>query len=83
MVNVTAYMIAFDDQHQELVFPVDSGDLRDGDLLLLKTGETIPRDCKLLTGEVRTGDQTWRPPAIVPAGSVITEGSAKAYVVPA
>jgi Cu+-exporting ATPase len=81
--NVTAYMIAFDDQHRELVFPVDSGDLRDGDLLLLNAGETIPRDCKLLTGEVLVGDQTWRPPAIVPAGGVIIEGSAKAYVVPA
>lgn len=50
--SVTAYMIAFDDQHQELVFPVDSRDLRAGDLLLLKAGETVPADCKLLSGTI-------------------------------
>ena len=102
--SITAYMIAFDDEHQELIFPVDSKDLRAGDLLLLKTGEAVPADCKILSGEIRVrgsadggttdpivgepdkgtpagGDLTYAHPLVVPRGSLITSGTAKAYVI--
>jgi P-type Cu+ transporter len=48
---VMANMIAFDDQHQEQVFPVENKTLRVGDLILIKSGEQVPSDCKILWGE--------------------------------
>jgi Cu+-exporting ATPase len=39
-------MIAFDDQHQEIIFPVDSMQLKLGDLILIRNGEQIPADAK-------------------------------------
>jgi Cu+-exporting ATPase len=80
--NVTAYMIAFDDRHQELIFPVDALDLRVGDLLLLKAGEVIPAAAKLLSGEIQVGGKTWTPPLVVEKGGLIEKGTAKAYVAP-
>jgi Cu+-exporting ATPase len=88
--SVTAYMIAFDDQHQELIFPVDSKDLRTGDLLLLKAGEEIPADCKLLWGQVTIAENTsgkrsdppiFKAPQILKKGSLVESGTAKAYVI--
>ncbi|HEY4063369.1 MAG TPA: cation-translocating P-type ATPase [Puia sp.] len=46
-----ANMIAFDDQHQEVLFPVENTQLRSGDLVLIRTGEPVPADCKILWGE--------------------------------
>ncbi len=46
-----ANMIAFDDQHQEQLFPVESGQLRSGDLILIRAGEQVPADCKILWGD--------------------------------
>jgi Cu+-exporting ATPase len=46
-----ANMIAFDDQHQEILFPVDGAQLRSGDLILVRSGEQVPADCKILWGE--------------------------------
>ncbi len=48
---VMANMIAFDDQHQEQVFPVENKTLRVGDLVLIKSGEQVPADCKILWGD--------------------------------
>ena len=49
--KVMANMIAFDDKHQEQVFPVENTQLKNGDLILIKTGETVPVDCKILSGD--------------------------------
>lgn len=49
--KVMANMIAFDDQHQEQIFPVENSQLRSGDLILIKSGEQVPADCKILWGE--------------------------------
>lgn len=49
--KVMANMIAYDDQHQEQVFAVESEQLRPGDLILIRTGEQVPADCKILWGE--------------------------------
>ena len=51
-----ANMIAFDDKHQEQIFEVESKDLRIGDLLLIKNGEHVPMDCKILWGEANANE---------------------------
>jgi P-type Cu+ transporter len=48
--KVTANMIAFNDRYEEEIFPVDNETLRAGDLILIKSGEQIPADCKVLSG---------------------------------
>ncbi|HMJ48736.1 MAG TPA: cation-translocating P-type ATPase, partial [Ferruginibacter sp.] len=49
--KVMANMIAFDDHHREQVFTVENTQLKNGDLILIKNGETVPVDCKILSGE--------------------------------
>ncbi|MEO6328115.1 MAG: cation-translocating P-type ATPase [Ginsengibacter sp.] len=48
--KVMANMIAFDDEHREHIFPVENTTLHNGDLILIKTGEQVPADCKILWG---------------------------------
>jgi P-type Cu+ transporter len=87
--KVTANMIAFDDQHQELIFPVDSLQLKSGDLVLIRSGEQVPADAKILWGEgqvdeaIITGEsmpvsKTAKDRII--GGSVLIEGNLKAQV---
>jgi len=84
-----ANMIAFDDQHQEQIFPVESKDLRVGDLVLIKNGEHIPMDSKILWGEadvneaIITGEsipvrKTLKDKLI--GGSIVESGTVKAQV---
>lgn len=54
--KVMANMIAYDDQHQEHVFPVESSHLKVGDLLLIKSGEQVPMDCKILWGDASVNE---------------------------
>jgi Cu+-exporting ATPase len=49
--QVMATMIAFDDQHQEQYFPIENSQLQLGDLILIKTGEQVPIDAKIIWGE--------------------------------
>ena len=49
--KVMANMIAFDDAHQEHIFPVENIQLKVGDLILIKTGEQVPIDCRILWGD--------------------------------
>jgi len=49
--QVMATMIAFDDQHQEQYFPIDNSQLQVGDLILIKTGEQVPIDAKIIWGD--------------------------------
>lgn len=82
-------MIAFDEQHQELIFPVENTQLRVGDLVLIKTGEQVPADCKILWGDVMvnealiTGESVpvnkTKKAALI-GGSIIEQGTAKAQV---
>lgn len=87
--KVMANMIAFDDEHKELVFPVENTSLHVGDLILIKTGEQVPIDCKilwgdvyvneaLLTGESRPIKKTKKDALI--GGSMVTDGTVKAQV---
>ena len=49
--KVMANMVAYDDQQQEMVFPVESSQLRSGDLVLIRSGERVPADVRILWGE--------------------------------
>lgn len=87
--KVIANMIAFDDEHKEQIFPVENTQLRVGDLILIKSGEQVPIDCKILWGDVQVNE------AIVTGesapvhkiakdkligGSIISDGTVKAQV---
>ena len=54
--KVMANMIAFDDEHKEQIFPVENTSLRVGDLILIKSGEQVPIDCKILWGDVQVNE---------------------------
>jgi Cu+-exporting ATPase len=49
--KLMANMIAFDEDHQEVILPIENNQLKVGDLLLIKSGEQVPIDCKILSGE--------------------------------
>ena len=87
--KVMANMIAFDDEHKEQIFPIENTQLGLGDLILIKSGEQVPIDCKILWGNAHVNE------AIVTGesnpvhkqakdkligGSVVTDGTLKAQV---
>ena len=87
--KVMANMIAYDDEHNENIFLVENTHLKVGDLLLIKTGEQVPTDCKILSGEVDvneaiiTGESVpvfKKQNDILIGGSVVANGTVKAYV---
>lgn len=84
-----ANMIAFDDKHQEQIFEVETKDLRVGDLVLIKTGEQVPMDCKILWGEasvneaIITGESVPLHKQIkdtLIGGSLVESGTVKAQI---
>jgi len=87
--KLTANMIAYDDKYQEHIFSVDSSTLKVGDLILIKNGEHVPMDCKILWGEasvnesIITGEsapvQKKMNDKLI-GGSVLENGTVKAYV---
>ncbi|MBC7848582.1 MAG: cadmium-translocating P-type ATPase [Chitinophagaceae bacterium] len=87
--RVMANMIAFDDQHKESIFPIDNMQLRSGDLVLIKSGEQVPADAKILWGEA-TVDEAIITGESLPiskkqkdqliGGSIVTDGTVKAQV---
>jgi len=87
--KVMANMIAFDDEHKELIFPVENTKLHVGDLILIKTGEQVPIDCKILWGDVHVNESLLtgeskpvhkvKKDALI-GGSLITDGTVKAQV---
>ncbi len=87
--TVKATMIAFDNNHQEQLFTVEGKDLKVGDLILIKTGEQVPADCKILWGEgsvneaIITGESvplSKKQKDIIIGGSIVEDGSFKAQV---
>ena len=84
-----ANMIAYDDKHEEHIFPVESGSLKVGDLLLIKTGEQVPADCKVLWGDASVSEAIITGESIpvekkmndkLIGGSIVESGTMKAYV---
>lgn len=87
--KVMANMIAFDHEYKEQVFPIENTQLKVGDLVLIRTGEQVPADCKILWGEAHvnesllTGESTpvhKRQKDQVIGGSIVEEGNLKAQV---
>jgi P-type Cu+ transporter len=84
-----ANMIAYDDQHQEHIFPVENTQLRVGDLILIKSGEQVPMDCKILWGDAHineaiiTGESSpvhkYAKDVLI-GGSILTDGTVKAQI---
>lgn len=86
--KVMANMIAYH-EGQENVFPVENTALRSGDLILIKTGEQVPADCKILSGEatlnesILTGESMPRfkkPKDFLIGGSLLADGIVRAQV---
>jgi P-type Cu+ transporter len=87
--KVMANMIAFDDEHKEQIFQVENTQLRVGDLILIKSGEQVPIDSKVLWGDAHvneaivTGESTpvhkYQKDKLI-GGSVIADGTVKAQV---
>jgi P-type Cu+ transporter len=87
--KVMANMIAFDHEHKEVIFPVENTQLKVGDLVLVRTGEQVPTDCKILWGEAHvneallTGESTpihKKGKDAIVGGSIVEEGTLKAQV---
>lgn len=87
--KVMANMIVFDEHHKEIIFNVAADTLKVGDILLINAGETVPMDCKILSGEadvneaIVTGESVpvhRKMKDILLGGSTIENGSVKAYV---
>lgn len=87
--KVMANMIAFDHEHKEVLFPIENTQLKAGDLVLIRTGEQVPADCKILWGEAHvneallTGESTplhKKAKDMIIAGSIVEEGTIKAQV---
>src|SRR5678809_593052 len=87
--KVMANMIAFDHEHKEVILPVENTQLRVGDLVLVRTGEQVPVDCKILWGEAHvneallTGESTpihKKQKDSIVGGSIVEEGTLKAQV---
>ena len=69
-----ANMIAFDEHHQELIFPIENTQLRSGDLVLIKSGEQVPADCKILWGNASVNEAILTGESL-PAGKKIKRQS--------
>ena len=87
--KVMANMIVFDEHHKEIIFNVAADTLKVGDILLINSGETVPMDCKILSGEANvneaivTGESApvhRKMKDILLGGSTVENGSIKAYV---
>lgn len=87
--KVMANMIAFDEEHKEIIFPVENSQLRSGDLILVKSGEQVPADAKILWGEatvneaIVTGESlpiTKKAKDKIIGGSILSDGTVKAQV---
>lgn len=84
-----ANMIAFDGEHQEVLFPIENTQLRSGDLVLIRSGEQVPADCRILWGEAGVNEAIVTGESLpvnkqakdqLIGGSVLESGTVKALV---
>jgi Cu+-exporting ATPase len=87
--KVIANMIAFDEDHNEVILPVENTQLRIGDLILIKNGEQVPIDCKILWGDGHVNESIITGESIpvfkskkdkLIGGSILIDGTVKAQV---
>ena len=87
--KVMANMIAFDEHHHEVILPIENTQLKVGDLILVKNGEQVPIDCKILWGEAHVNEAIITGESIpvhkfpkdkLIGGSILENGTIKAQV---
>ena len=87
--KLMANMITYDDQHNEHILSVENTQLRVGDLLLIKSGEQVPMDCKILWGNAHVNEAIITGESLpihkyakdkLIGGSIINDGTVKAQV---
>ncbi len=88
--KVMANMIAFDEHHQEVILPLENTQLKVGDLILIKNGEQVPIDSKILWGEAHVNEAIVTGESVpvhkiakdkLIGGSILQNGTVKAQVV--
>ncbi len=87
--KIMANMIAFDGDHKELIFPMESTQLKVGDLVLIREGEQVPVDCKILWGDAHVNEAIITGESLpvhkhakdaIIGGSIVESGTLKAQV---
>ena len=87
--KITATMLTYGQGGEELSFQVDSSDLKVGDLILIKSGELVPMDAKILSGAVEVDESILTGESlpvhkstseILIGNSQVVSGNVKAYV---
>ncbi len=87
--KVMANMIAFDGEHHEVILPIENDQLKVGDLILIRSGEQVPIDCKILWGEAHVNESILTGESVpvhklgkdkLVGGSVVDNGTVKAMV---
>lgn len=87
--KLMATMIAFDDEHREQYFSIENTSLKVGDLILIKAGEQVPIDCKILWGEAHVNESIVTGESLpvhkyakdtLLGGSILQDGTVKAQV---
>ncbi len=87
--KVMANMIAFDEHHKEVILPIENTQLKVGDLVLVRSGEQVPIDCKILWGDAHVNESLLTGESIpvhkvakdnIIGGSIVESGSLKAQV---
>jgi Cu+-exporting ATPase len=87
--KIMANMIAFDENHQEVIMPIENTQLKVGDLILVRSGEQVPIDAKILWGDAHVNESLLTGESIpihkiakdkIIGGSILETGSVKAQV---
>jgi Cu+-exporting ATPase len=87
--KVMANMIAFDGDHQEVILPIENSQLKVGDLVLIRSGEQVPIDAKILWGDAHINESLLTGESVpvhkkakdkIIGGSILESGSVKAQV---
>lgn len=87
--KVMANMLAYDGEGNEHVFPVENTTLQEGDLILIRSGEQVPADCKILSGDATVNESIITGESLPLAkkskdkligGSIIVDGTVRAQV---
>ena len=87
--KVMANMLAFDGEGKEVILPVENTTLQEGDFVLIKSGEQVPADCKILWGDATVNESIITGESLpvnkkakdkIIGGSLLVDGTLRAQV---